>query len=79
VVALLVIAPSKTDRERVIPMSAELFHVIAEIIRYHTRNGGSIPLAVAGTATSASTARPCLSCSNTRSACFARASPAPGR
>jgi hypothetical protein len=27
VVALLVIAPSKTERERVIPMSAELFHV----------------------------------------------------
>ena len=25
VIALLVIAPSKTDRERVIPMSAELF------------------------------------------------------
>ncbi|MEJ3656248.1 site-specific integrase [Actinomycetes bacterium KLBMP 9759] len=45
VVALLVIAPSKTDRERVIPMSAELFHVVAEIIRHHTHNGGSIPLA----------------------------------
>ena len=29
VIALLVIAPSKTDRERVIPMTAELFHVIA--------------------------------------------------
>jgi site-specific recombinase XerD len=44
IVALLVIAPSKTDRERVIPMSAELFHVIAEIIRYHTRDGRPIPL-----------------------------------
>jgi hypothetical protein len=33
VIALLVIAPSKTDRERVIPMSAELFAVIAAIIR----------------------------------------------
>lgn len=33
VIALLVIAPSKTDRERVIPMTAELFHVIATIIR----------------------------------------------
>jgi hypothetical protein len=32
VIALLVIAPSKTDRERVIPMSAELFHVIAMIV-----------------------------------------------
>ncbi|MDJ0372799.1 hypothetical protein QMK19_24860, partial [Streptomyces sp. H10-C2] len=35
VVALLVITPSKSDRERVIPMSAELFHVIAQIIRRH--------------------------------------------
>ena len=37
VIGLLVIAPSKTDRERVIPMSAELFHVIAVIIRRLTR------------------------------------------
>ncbi|MFE7524586.1 tyrosine-type recombinase/integrase [Kitasatospora sp. NPDC057542] len=44
VIALLVIAPSKTDRERVIPMSAELFHVIASIIRRHTRTGRPIPL-----------------------------------
>jgi hypothetical protein len=44
VVALLVIAPSKTDRERVIPMSAELFHSIAAIIRRHTRTGRTIPL-----------------------------------
>lgn len=44
VVALLVIAPSKTDRERVIPMSAELFHSIAAIIRRHTRNRRTIPL-----------------------------------
>jgi hypothetical protein len=36
-IALLVITPSKTDRERVIPMSAELFHVIASVIRRHTR------------------------------------------
>jgi site-specific recombinase XerC len=42
VIALLVIAPSKTDRERVIPMSAELFHVIAMIIRRHTARGRSI-------------------------------------
>jgi site-specific recombinase XerD len=35
VVALLVIAPSKTDRERVIPMSAELLAVLAAIIRRH--------------------------------------------
>lgn len=43
VIALLVIAPSKTDRERVIPMSAELFHVVAEIIRRHTAQTGSVP------------------------------------
>jgi site-specific recombinase XerD len=43
VIALLVIAPSKTDRERVIPMSAELFHVIASIIRRHTQDGKPIP------------------------------------
>jgi Site-specific recombinase XerD len=42
VIALLVIAPSKTDRERVIPMSAELFHVIAQIIRRHTTGGRAI-------------------------------------
>ncbi|WP_406165893.1 hypothetical protein OIE52_05205 [Streptomyces canus] len=44
VIGLLVIAPSKTDRERVIPMSAELFHVIAEIIRRLTRTGRPIRL-----------------------------------
>ncbi|MFE9238062.1 tyrosine-type recombinase/integrase [Streptomyces sp. NPDC007007] len=43
-VALLVISPSKTDRERVIPMSAELFHVIASVIRRHTRDGNAVPL-----------------------------------
>jgi integrase len=43
VIALLVIAPSKTDRERVIPMSADLFHVIAMIVLRHTANG-PIPL-----------------------------------
>jgi site-specific recombinase XerC len=42
VIALLVIAPSKTDRERVIPMSAELFHVVAQIVRRHTRDGQPI-------------------------------------
>jgi site-specific recombinase XerD len=39
VIALLVIAPSKTDRERVIPMSAELFHVIATIVLRQTQHG----------------------------------------
>ncbi len=43
-VALLVISPSKTDRERVFPMSAELFHAIASIIRRHSRNGGPVPV-----------------------------------
>ncbi|WP_026416339.1 site-specific integrase [Actinomadura oligospora] len=43
VIALLVIAPSKTDRERVIPMSTELFHVIAAVVRRHTQGGRSIP------------------------------------
>ncbi|MER7244669.1 tyrosine-type recombinase/integrase [Kribbella sp. NPDC000426] len=41
-IGLLVIAPSKTDRERVIPMSAELFHVIAAVIGRHTTAGRSI-------------------------------------
>ncbi len=45
VVALLVVAPSKSDRERVIPMSTELFHVIACILRRITRVDGSVPLA----------------------------------
>lgn len=45
VIALLVVAPSKTDRERVIPMSAELFHVIACIIRRLTTTRATIPLA----------------------------------
>jgi site-specific recombinase XerC len=44
VIALLVIAPSKTDRERVIPMSAELFHVIACIIRRLVRDRATVPL-----------------------------------
>ncbi|MEU0503798.1 tyrosine-type recombinase/integrase [Nocardia sp. NPDC005998] len=44
VIPLLVIAPSKSDRERVIPMSAELFHVAAQIIRRLTRDGQSIAL-----------------------------------
>ncbi|WP_229742464.1 tyrosine-type recombinase/integrase [Gordonia jinhuaensis] len=45
VIALLVVAPSKTDRERVIPMSAELFHVIACVIRRITAGRTSVPLA----------------------------------
>ncbi|MBY6414828.1 site-specific integrase [Rhodococcus sp. BP-252] len=45
VIALLVIAPSKTDRERVIPMSAELFHVIACVVRRIGAGGNTVPLA----------------------------------
>ncbi|WP_330335332.1 site-specific integrase [Streptomyces sp. NBC_00536] len=41
---MLVVAPSKSDRERVIPMSAELFAVIAAIVRRHTIGGQTIPL-----------------------------------
>ncbi|WP_345945452.1 tyrosine-type recombinase/integrase [Streptomyces albus subsp. chlorinus] len=37
-------SPSKTDRERVIPMSAELFHVVASVIRRHTCDGNSVPI-----------------------------------
>lgn len=44
VIALLVVAPSKTDRERVIPMSAELFHAIASIIRRLTAGGKTVPM-----------------------------------
>ncbi|MCA1694215.1 MAG: site-specific integrase [Actinobacteria bacterium] len=44
IIALLVIAPSKSDRERVIPMSAELFSVIAAVIRRHTRDSRTVPL-----------------------------------
>ncbi|MBF9132746.1 tyrosine-type recombinase/integrase [Plantactinospora sp. S1510] len=42
-IGLLVIAPSKTDRERVIPMTADLLSVIAAIIRRHTAGGAPIP------------------------------------
>ncbi len=45
VIALLIVAPSKTDRERVIPMTADLFHVIATIIRRLTQDRPSVGLA----------------------------------
>lgn len=44
VIGLLVIAPSKTDIERVIPMSPEVFHVMAAVIRRLTADGRQIPL-----------------------------------
>jgi len=43
-VPLLVVAPSKTDRERVIPMSPELLHVTAAILRRHHERSGAVPL-----------------------------------
>ncbi len=43
IIALLVIAPSKADRERVIPISADLFHVLAAVIRRHTQGGRAVP------------------------------------
>ncbi|TDB91231.1 site-specific integrase [Actinomadura sp. KC216] len=46
VIALLVIAPSKADRERVVPVSAELFHVLACIIRRLTLGCSTVPLAI---------------------------------
>ncbi|WP_328522894.1 site-specific integrase [Kribbella sp. NBC_00359] len=45
VIALLVVAPSKADRERVIPMSAELFHPIAQVIKRHRSQHRTVPLA----------------------------------
>ncbi|GGU43045.1 hypothetical protein GCM10010289_74830 [Streptomyces violascens] len=44
VIALLVIAPSKSERERVIPMSADLFHAVAQIIRRLTPDGQPVRL-----------------------------------
>ncbi|WP_217572522.1 site-specific integrase [Streptomyces sp. GbtcB7] len=44
IIALLVVAPSKNDRERVIPMSPDLFHAIAQIVRRQTKYSRQIPL-----------------------------------
>lgn len=46
VVALLVVSPSKSDRERVIPMSADLFHVVAQVIRRHLGKHRTVPVCV---------------------------------
>lgn len=43
VVALLVIAPSKSDRERVIPMSTELFATLAAVVRRQLSDQDAIP------------------------------------
>ena len=44
VTPLLQISPSKTDRERVIPMSSELVHVVATILRRVRGPDGTVPL-----------------------------------
>ena len=44
VTPLLQISPSKTDRERVIPMSPELVHVLARILRRIKGRGSVVPL-----------------------------------
>ncbi len=44
VTPLLQVSPSKTDRERVIPMSPELVHVLARILRRIRGRGGVVPL-----------------------------------
>lgn len=71
VIALLVIAPSKTDQERVIPMPAQLFHVIAMIVMRQTAHG-PIRRYPATTAMSGCGPRRCRSCSSVRSAASAR-------
>ncbi|MFF4392172.1 hypothetical protein ACFY0G_36265 [Streptomyces sp. NPDC001552] len=64
VIGLLVIAPSKTDRERVIPMSAELFHVIAQIIRRLTAAAAPSGCFAAGTSPRSCWVSRCRSCSS---------------
>lgn len=44
VTPLLQISPSKTDRERVIPMSPELVHALARILRRIRGRGDTVPL-----------------------------------
>lgn len=38
------VSPSKSDREWVIPMSAELFQVIAQVVRRHVAAHGTVPV-----------------------------------
>lgn len=53
VVALLVVAPSKANRERVMPVSPELFAVLASVVRRQSSTGAipSVPRYDAGKAT----------------------------
>ncbi|MGW2938308.1 hypothetical protein ACWDA7_42515 [Streptomyces sp. NPDC001156] len=59
VLALLVVSPSKSDRERVIPMSAELFHVTAQIIHRHRAEHGTVPVCPSTTRANALGANRC--------------------
>ncbi|MGW1505528.1 hypothetical protein ACWCQW_44880 [Streptomyces mirabilis] len=68
VVALLVVAPSKSDRERVIPMSAEFFHAVAQIVRRQTPDGKPIPLVSRYDLHEKTCQNPCRSCSSAKSA-----------
>lgn len=44
IVPLLQVAPSKTDEERILPMSPALTAVLSDIINRHTKEHGKIPL-----------------------------------
>ena len=44
IVPLLQVAPSKTDEERILPMSPALTSVLSDIIGRHTTEHGKIPL-----------------------------------
>jgi hypothetical protein len=44
VIALFVVGPSKVDRERVVAMSAGLFHAIVEVVRWHRSQHRSVPI-----------------------------------
>jgi hypothetical protein len=75
VVPLLVVAPSKTDRERVIPMSTELFATIAAIIRRHLRENDTIPAVKRFDPHEQLWGEPCHTSSNARSDPDARSCP----
>ncbi|XCM33472.1 hypothetical protein ABXI76_32905 [Streptomyces parvus] len=68
VIALLVIAPSKSKRERVIPMSADLFHAVAQIIRRLTPTADRSACSTATTRTRRPGQSPCRSSCNARTA-----------
>jgi hypothetical protein len=67
-IGLLVVAPSKTDRERVIPMTADLLSVIAAVIRRHTAGRAAIPRITRYDPHDKTHSLPCRSCSSDSSA-----------